>query len=458
MELDLIFDKACKYYKSEKTKDIDGRIYFLTVLKNTLQKYEDKLLNALKKDLGKSRAEGFMTELGIVYEEINYFKKNLTKISAPQKPIISLTQFPGKLKVIHQPHGVVLIISPWNYPVNLSLTPLVGAIAGGNSVILKPSEYAPNTSYWIEKILKEISDDRVQVVNGGEEISSELLKKNFGYIFFTGSPRVGKIVMKAAAENLTPITLELGGKSPTIVDENVNIKKTARRIVFGKLLNAGQTCVAPDYVICHKSIKKDLIYEILVQIKKSLPTPDYYNKNFGKIINEKHFNRIVNLIEGNALFAQLDVPHFEENKLKICPVIIDSPSLDSDVMNEEIFGPVLPILTFEKLSDIIDIVNRNKNPLSMYIFSKDEMFVDKIISNINSGGVCINDTIMHMASNKAPFGGVKTSGIGNYHGKASFEAFTRKRTCLYKSNFFDIKFREHPYKERDLDIIRKFYK
>lgn len=458
MDIDLIFKNSNDYYKSGKTRDIDGRIYYLRILKDALEKYEERLLNAVYKDLGKSKAEAFMTELGIVYEEINYFLKNLKRLSKPGNPRTSITQFPGSLKVIHEPHGVVLIMSPWNYPINLSLTPLVGAVAGGNTVILKPSEYANETSFWIDKILSEISDDRVKVVQGGEDVSSALLEKDFDYIFFTGSPRVGKIVMEAASKHLTPVTLELGGKSPTIVDESVNIKKCAKRIVFGKLMNAGQTCVAPDYIICHNSIKNRLIDELIHQIKKAIPNKEYYNKNYPNIINERHFNRVVNLIDGNTIFPKLGVEHFDEENLKISPVIIDSPSLDSKVMNEEIFGPIFPILTFENINEIYDIVEINKNPLAMYIFSDDDDFIDKIISNINSGGVCVNDTLMHMASNKAPFGGVKNSGMGNYHGKSSFDTFTRERTCLYKSKFFDIKFRHHPYKDSYLNILKKFYK
>lgn len=459
MDIDLIFENSSNYYNSGKTLDLDERIYYLKILKSTLEKYEDRLLNSLNKDLGKSKAEGFMTELGIVYEEINYFVKNLKKLSKPKTPLVSITQFPGRLEVKNVPHGVVLIISPWNYPLNLSLTPLVGAVACGNSVILKPSEYSNETSFWISKILNEISDDRVQVVLGEKDVSQKLLEKDFDYIFFTGNPRVGKIVMEKASKNLTPVTLELGGKSPAIVDEDVNIKKCAKRIVFGKLMNAGQTCVAPDYIICHKSIKNRLIESILNEFQKSIPNVQYYRKNYPNIITEKHFERLLSLIEDeDVIFANLGTEHIDEDELKISPGIIDSPNLSSKIMNEEIFGPILPILTFENPIEIYKIVELNKNPLAMYIFSKDDDFVEKIISNVNSGGVCVNDTLMHMASNKAPFGGVKNSGIGNYHGKASFETFTRKRTTLYKSRFFDIRFRHHPYKDGYLDILKKFYK
>ncbi len=449
-------ERVRDFYKSGKTRSIDFRIAQLRSLYNTLDKYESEIYDALLKDLNKSPQESFITELAIVKSEIKYMISKTKKLTRPKRVLPSIGQLPGSLKIVKEPYGSVLIISTWNYPIQLALLPLVGAIAAGNTVVLKPSEYSPETASLLKVICDEAFDSGlVSVILGGRSENEELLASQFDYIFFTGSTNMGKVVMKAAAENLTPLTLELGGKSPCIVDKNVNIKETAKRILFGKLINAGQTCIAPDYVYVHYDIKQELISELLDGIKAAIPSEEYFEKSFGKIVNNKHFNRLVSLLKNQNSITALDQKLYDSDTQMMRPVIIDEPSLDSDVMMEEIFGPILPIITWSSEDELINVINNKPKPLSMYIFSNDNQFIDSIIQRVDSGGVCINDTLLHISSNRSPFGGTGPSGMGAYHGKWSIDTFSRERTVLRKSWHFDVPFRHHPYSEKAFDFLRR---
>lgn len=444
------------FYKSGKTRNIDFRIKQLRSLNNILEKYEAEIYDALLKDLNKSPQESFMTELSIVKSEIKYMISKVRKLTKPKRVMPSIGQLPGSLRIITEPYGSVLIISTWNYPIQLALLPLVGAIAAGNTIILKPSEYSPETASLLKVICDEAFESGlVSVILGGRSENEELLASKFDYIFFTGSTNMGKVVMKAAAENLTPLTLELGGKSPCIVDKTVNIKATAKRILFGKLINAGQTCIAPDYVYVHYDIKQELINELLDGIKTAIPSEEYFEESFGKIINKKHFDRLVSLLENQSLITEPDQKLYDSDSQMMSPVIVDEPSLDSDVMMEEIFGPILPIITWSSEDELINVINNKPKPLSMYIFSNDNDFIDTIIKRVDSGGVCINDTLLHISSNKSPFGGTGPSGMGAYHGKWSINTFSRERTILRKSWHFDVPFRHHPYSDRAYNLLRR---
>lgn len=452
-------EKVRNHFNSGQTKDIDYRLKQLKSLRSTLENYENEIYDALYADLNKSAQEVFMTELSIVNEELNYMLSHLRKLAKPKRIIPSLSQLPGNLKILREPYGSVLIFSTWNYPLQLALVPLIGAIAAGNVAVLKPSEYSPNTSKILVKICESAFDDgMVYVVEGGREENTILLENTFDYIFFTGSTGMGKVVMKSAAENLTPLTLELGGKSPCIVDSNTNLKETAKRIVFGKLINAGQTCVAPDYVYVQEEVKKALLDELIMILALAIPNERYFEETFGKIISEKHYSRLKSLLEDQEPITVLSESPYYDEDLKIKPVLLDNPDLESNVMKEEIFGPILPIISWSNKNDLIKDLKSKPKPLSMYIFSNDDSFIDEIIRNVDSGGVCINDTLLHMSSLKSPFGGVGPSGMGSYHGKWSFKTFSRERTVLKKWWILDIPFRHQPYTDKAFNIIRKLLK
>lgn len=444
------------HFDSGLSKDIDYRLEQLQSLKNTIKTYENEIYEALYTDLNKSAQETFMTELSIVNEELEYMISNLKKLAKPKRIIPSLSQLPGSLKILREPYGSVLIFSTWNYPLQLALVPLIGAIAAGNVVVLKPSEYSPQTSKVLIKICESaFAKDLVFVVEGGREENTILLENKFDYIFFTGSTTMGKVVMKSAAEHLTPLTLELGGKSPCIVDSNTNLRETAKRIVFGKLINAGQTCVAPDYIYVKEEIKTALIDELLMVLAQAIPNERYFEETFGKIISEKHYSRLKSLLEDQKPITVLSESPYYDSELKIKPVLLDSPDPESDVMKEEIFGPILPIISWNDKNELIANLKSKPKPLSMYIFSNDNSFTEEIIRNVDSGGVCINDTLLHMSSLKSPFGGVGPSGMGSYHGKWSFNTFSRERTVLKKWWIFDIPMRHQPYTDGAFKIIKK---
>ncbi|MCB5560439.1 aldehyde dehydrogenase [Anaerosalibacter bizertensis] len=445
--------KQKEFFKSGKTKDIKFRIENLNKLKKSIEKNEQCIMEALKKDLGKSNFESYSTELGIVLSEISFITKHLKKWAKPKKVKTPITNFKSSSYIYPEPYGNTLILSPWNYPFQLSIVPLIGSIAAGNTVILKPS----STSYYTSKIIEEIINENfdtgyIHVITG--ERGKKLLDENFDYIFYTGSVPVGKIVMEKASKYLTPVTLELGGKSPCIVDGKANLNLSAKRIVWGKFLNSGQTCVAPDYMFIHKNVKNEMINNIIYYIKTFYGENPLYSEEYTKIINEKQFNRLIKLLDNNKIIYGGD---YDKDSLYISPTLMNNVNWDDPIMGEEIFGPILPILEYEELNEVIDIVNSHPKPLALYFFSNDKENAEKIINGISFGGGCINDTIMHLSSPYLPFGGVGTSGMGSYHGKKSFDTFTHYKSILEKSNIIDPNFRYPPYGNK-LNIVKKFLK
>ncbi|MEY8304537.1 aldehyde dehydrogenase [Anaerosalibacter bizertensis] len=445
--------KQKEFFKSGKTKDIKFRIENLNKLKKSIEKNEQCIMEALKKDLGKSNFESYSTELGIVLSEISFITKHLKKWAKPKKVKTPITNFKSSSYIYPEPYGNTLILSPWNYPFQLSIVPLIGSIAAGNTVILKPS----STSYYTSKIIEEIINENfdtgyIHVITG--ERGKKLLDENFDYIFYTGSVPVGKIVMKKASKYLTPVTLELGGKSPCIVDGKANLNLSAKRIVWGKFLNSGQTCVAPDYMFIHKNVKNEMINNIIYYIKTFYGENPLYSEEYTKIINERQFNRLIKLLDNNKIIYGGD---YDKDSLYISPTLMNNVNWDDPIMGEEIFGPILPILEYEELNEVIDIVNSHPKPLALYFFSNDKENAEKIINGISFGGGCINDTIMHLSSPYLPFGGVGTSGMGSYHGKKSFDTFTHYKSILEKSNIIDPNFRYPPYGNK-LNIVKKFLK
>lgn len=424
-------------------------------LKRVIKKYEDEILEALKKDLNKSFFEGYETEVGIVLEEINYTLKHLNKWAKVKRVKTPIFHFPATSYIYQEAYGKVLIMSPWNYPFQLTIAPLVGAIAAGNRVVVKPSEYSNNTAEIIEKILKEVfSQDEVKVVKGGRAVNQDLLKQKYDYIFFTGSPAVGKIVMESAAKHLTPVTLELGGKSPCIVDSSAKVKMAAKRIVWGKFLNAGQTCVAPDYLLVHQDVKAELVKEMIGYIKEFYGNSPIDNPDYPKIINKKHFDRINGLIRNEKIITG---GNCNEQAMKIAPTILDHITWQSPIMQEEIFGPVLPVMEFDDLNQVVEMMGNHPKPLALYFFTSSKENEKKILSNISFGGGCINDTIIHLSNSNLPFGGVGNSGMGQYHGKTSFNTFSHPKSIIKKSNLIDIYLRYPPFKDH-LKLLKKFLK
>ncbi|MEF9953467.1 MAG: aldehyde dehydrogenase [Clostridium sp.] len=450
----LIVNNQREYFNSAVTLDLEFRIESLKKLKKAIVDNEKDILEALKKDLNKAPLEGYAAEIGITLEEINFTIKNLKKWMKPKRVRTPITQFPSVSRIYSDPYGVVLIMSPWNYPFQLSITPLIGAIAGGNCALIKPSEYSSNTSQLLEKIIGETFDNRfVSLIRGGREINSRILEERFDYIFFTGSPYVGRLVMEAASRNLTPLTLELGGKSPCIVDESADIDIAARRIVWGKFINSGQTCVAPDYIFAHKDIKSDLIGCIKKYIREFYGDNPLDSVDYPRIINKKHFDRLISLIDGDIAIGG----RLREETLQIEPTLINNATFDHKAMDEEIFGPIIPLIEFSNIDNVIEKINSMEKPLALYLFTRSKNVEDKILTRVSFGGGCINDTIVHLSNPHMPFGGVGNSGMGGYHGKYSFDAFTHKKSILKKSNLFDIPLRYPPYKNK-LGLLKKVMK
>ena len=445
-----IIKRQREYFNTNETKKVSFRINSLRKLKQVIKLYEELILDALNKDLGKSRYEAFVTEVGLVYQEINYQIKKLPKWSKVNKVKTPKIFFGSKSFVKREPYGVVLIISPWNYPFQLSFLPLIGALAAGNTIILKPSTQSGNTSKVIVKMIKEyFKPEQIAVVEGDRDI----LDYEYDYIFFTGSVNVGKIIMEKASKYLTPVTLELGGKSPCIVYKDADISKAARAIIYGKLLNAGQTCVAPDYLLAHKDIKEELINAIINAVDKYYPKAldnDYYPK----LINQKQFNRLNGYLEKNKIVYGGKT---NLNQLKLEPTIVTDINNDDKVMNEEIFGPILPIIAFSDLSEVITYIKKKPKPLALYLFTTDKLVEKEIINQLDFGGACINDTLIHLSTPYLPFGGVGNSGMGRYHGYASFTTFTYQKSIFKKGNF-DTSLRYPPYTDNKLKIIKRIFK
>ncbi len=444
------------FFQSGRTLNINYRMQALQKLKLCIQNHESEIFDALKKDLGKGNYESYMCEVGLVLEEISYMLKNIPSFSQNQKVKTPLAQFHSKSYKKPSPYGVVLVMSPWNYPFLLTLDPLVEAIAAGNTVILKPSDYSPYTSKIIAKIIKEcFAEQYVSVVTGGRAENTCLLHEHFDYIFFTGSLAVGKEVMRCASEHLTPVTLELGGKSPCIVEKSADIKLAARRIVFGKFLNCGQTCIAPDYIYCEQNIKEQFIKEVKKQIIKQYGKQPLTKNDYGKIINQKHFDRLLGLIDRQKVIYG---GASNNASLQIEPTVLDHVTLEDSVMQEEIFGPIMPILTFHSIDEVIQNINAKPHPLALYIFTSNEKVAQKITSLCGFGGGCINDTIIHLATTEMGFGGFGESGMGSYHGKTGFDTFTHYKSIVEKKTWIDLPMRYRPYKKFSEKLLRIFLK
>ena len=438
-----VIDKQRNFFGTGKTKDISFRIEQLKLLKKTIVDNKEAILKALQSDLNKPEFEAYGLEIAFCLEEINNAQKNINNWTKPKKIKAPITQFLSTAKIYSEPLGVVLIIGPWNYPFQLVIAPLVAAIASGNCAILKPSEISANTSYLLaEIILKYFNPEFVAVVEGGVDTSQQLLEEKFDHIFFTGSGEIGRIVMAAAAKHLTPVTLELGGKTPCIVDAKTHLEYTARRIVWGKFMNAGQTCVAPDYLLVDRKIKEDL----LEQIKKCIS--EFYGENpekspdYARIINQKHFNRLCKFLDNGEIVIGGDTNPSERY---MAPTLIEGVGWQDAVMQEEIFGPILPVIEYTELTEAIALVNAKPKPLALYFFSTDKQKQQRVLHQTSSGGACINDTVMHLAVLDLPFGGVGESGIGRYHGKAGFDTFSHQKSVLNKSFLVDVNLRYAPY-------------
>ncbi len=441
------------YFRSGKTKIMEFRKEMLLKLKKTILKHEDAIAQALYQDLGKSEAEAVSTEIGITLSEINSVLKHLPKWHRKSRAKTNLFNLPGKSYTMREPFGVTLIIGPWNYPFQLVMAPLVGAIAGGNTAIIKPSEISSHTADVIDRILTKTFDKNyIAVVQGGIPETNDLMELRYDKIFFTGSTKVGSIIMEKAARHLTPVVLELGGKSPTVIDKTANLDIAVKRIVFGKGTNAGQTCVAPDYALVHEEVKEDF-YKAFKRIATEFYSESaIHNDDFGKIINERNYIRVKSYLkDGKIIFG--GKTHDENRKIEL--TLVEVHDLDKPIMREEIFGPVLPVVSFREYNEIIDVIHRNPDPLAMYIFSEDKQFIEALLHDIQFGGGCVNDTIMHLTNEHLPFGGRGTSGIGNYHGKHSYDAFTHKKAILHSTTKFDLKMKYPPAMKKSLNLIKR---
>lgn len=455
-EIQALVAKQREFFLSGATLPVEYRIRALKSLKEAIIKNETKITQAIRQDLGKSDVESFMCEIGLVLNEISYMLRHVRRFAKDKIVYTNLAQFAARSYVKSVPYGVTLVISPWNYPFLLAIEPLVDALAAGNTAIIKPSEYSPATSKVIEELISSVfPKEYVAVVMGAKEESMCLLEQKLDYIFFTGSPAVGKHIMSQAANHLTPVTLELGGKSPCIVDNTAKIALAAKRIVFGKFLNCGQTCVAPDYILCDAKIKNQLVAQIKKEIKDQFGEKPLENKNYGKIINQKHFERIIKLIDTHKIVAG---GSYDEKALRIEPTVLDGVTLSDAVMQEEIFGPVLPILTYNDLDEVISLVNERQKPLALYIFSENKKNIRQVTTRCYYGGGCINDVVIHLATSNMGFGGVGESGMGSYHGKTGFDTFSHKKSIVDKKTFMDLPMRYQPYKSFNEKLMRIFLK
>ena len=456
-DINLIFKNQKEFFESGKTINVDYRIKNLKKLNDIIKKNEDKILNELKKDLGKSNFEGYVTEVGILYDDINFHIKNVKKWSSEEKRKSPIVYYPSKSYIYKEPYGVTLIIGPFNYPFQLVIAPLIGAISAGNTAIIKPSENSRNIALLLEKLINEnFPEEYLRVVNplGGKETVSLLLDKPFDYIFFTGSVRVGKLVMQKAAQHLTPVTLELGGKSPCIVDSDAKLKLAAKRIVWGKFLNAGQTCVAPDYLCVHKSVKDELLKLIINEIRVQFGENVRNSEDYPRIVNKSSLERLSGYLNDGKIYYGGNI---DEDNLYMEPTLIIKPDLNSPLMSDEIFGPILPILVYEDLDNVIKFINHREKPLALYYFSESKKKIKYVLTSTTSGGVTINDTIIHVANPNLPFGGVGSSGVGKYHGKESFETFTHNKSVMKRGTFIEFNIRFAPYKNK-LNLVKRIMK
>lgn len=450
-EISSIVEKQRRYYDSGATLPVERRIEALKRLRRALIGNEETIADAIRQDLGKAQEESYMCETGLVISEISYLLRHIRSFAKEKTVVTPLAQFASRSYKKPSPYGVTLIMSPWNYPLLLTLDPLADALAAGNTAIIKPSAYSPATSALLQKLLGEIfSKEYVAVVTGGREENEQLLEQRFDYIFFTGSKAVGRTLLEKAAKHLTPVTLELGGKSPCIVDASADLKLAARRIVFGKYLNCGQTCVAPDYILCERSVKDAFLEQVKAEVKRQ-----YAHVSYGKIINRKHFDRICSLIDPAKVVAG---GGSNADTLQIEPTVLDGVTWEDKVMGQEIFGPVMPILTFDSINEVIETVNSREKPLALYIFARDKKVIRKITARCAYGGGCVNDVVIHLATSSMGFGGVGESGMGSYHGKTGFDTFTHYKSTVDKKTWIDLPMRYQPYSKLHDSLIHRFLK
>ena len=453
-EIRQILEKQHRLFQEGATLPVSFRLSQLQKLKDGIRRYEEELDQALEADLGKSRMESYMCEIGLTLSELTWMQKHLRSLVREKRVSTPLAQFAARSFRSPSPYGTVLIMSPWNYPVLLTLEPLIDAIAAGNTVVIKPSAYAEHTSAVLKKMLKEcFPSEYVAVVTGGRAENKALLEQRFDKIFFTGGKTVGREVLRHAAEYLTPVTLELGGKSPCIVDKSAKIPLAAKRIVFGKYLNCGQTCVAPDYILCDRTVSDELILALQKEITAQFGEDPLKNPDYGKIINRKHYDRIMGLIDPDKVVCG---GCGDGQSLRIAPTIMKNVTFSDTVMGEEIFGPVLPILTYDTLEEAINIVEEHPHPLALYLFSEDKGAQKKVLELCHFGGGCINDTIIHLATSAMPFGGVGESGMGGYHGKTGFETFSHFRSIVDKKTWMDLPIRYQRYSRMKERLLRVF--
>lgn len=450
-EITAIVDKQRSYYAAGATLPVERRIEALKKLRQALLHHEQAIAEAIRQDLGKPKEESYMCETGLVISEISYLLRHIRAWAKEKTVATPLAQFASRSYKKPSPYGVTLVMSPWNYPLLLTLDPLADALAAGNTAVIKPSAYSPATGALLQTLLRELfPEEYVAVITGGREENGHLLEQKFDYIFFTGSKAVGRTVLEKAAKHLTPVTLELGGKSPCIVHSDADLKLAARRIVFGKYLNCGQTCVAPDYVLCEESVKDAFLEHIKAEIQQQ-----YAHASYGKIINRRHFDRICALIDQDKVIVG---GKGTADTLQIEPTVMDGVTWDDRVMREEIFGPVLPVLTYASIDEVIETVNSHDKPLALYIFTRNKMVIRKVTGRCAYGGGCVNDVIIHLATSNMGFGGVGESGMGAYHGKTGFDAFTHYKSMVDKKNWIDLPMRYQPYTKRGSSLIYRFLK
>lgn len=457
MRIQDILSAQRAFFTSGATLHPSERRQMLVRLQDAIRQQEPLLCEALKKDLNKCGFESYMAEIGMVLDELGYMIRHLEQWAKPQRVVSPLAQFPSHSAVLKEPYGLTLVMAPWNYPFLLSMDPVIGAVAAGNCVVLKPSAYAPATSAAMAKLLADVfPPEWVTVVEGGRTENTELLEQRFDFIFFTGSVDVGKLVMEKAARNLTPVILELGGKSPVIVDETANIPVTARRIAFGKLLNAGQTCVAPDYVLVQRSVRDQLVKELKKQFIAMLGADPLHAPNYVRIVNRKHFDRLNGLLQDAEILSG-GRSRTDEVSGWIEPTLVaETLAGASAAMQEEIFGPILPIIPFDTLNQAIQFVQQREKPLALYLFTRSIATRNVITARCSFGGGCINDTIIHLASHRMGFGGVGHSGMGSYHGKRSFLAFSHEKSMVHKACWLDLPMRYMPYTKSHESMVRWF--
>ncbi len=451
-----VLQQQKQFFLSGKTLDISFRISQLNKLYAAVKRYEKDITQALYKDLHKSEFEAYATEIGFVLEEISLMVRKLRRWAKPNRKSTPLTAFSGKSYILYEPYGTVLIIAPWNYPFQLMFAPLVGAIAAGNTVVLKPSPYSANTAAVMEKIITETFEPNyIAIFQGHRDVNQALLEQKFDFIFFTGSPNTGKVVMSYAAKNLTPVILELGGKSPAIVDKDANLKLAAKSIVFGKLTNAGQTCIAPDYLFVHKDVKDQLLKRLVHYIERFYGKDQRQAPHYPRIITQQNVDRLYQYLRCGKIYYGGQVDRADRY---VQPTILTDVNTDCEVMQYEIFGPILPVLEFEDIQEVIDFVNSRPKPLAFYYFSRNKKKIRYVLSSTTSGGASINDTLMHFVNPKIPFGGVGNSGMGRYHGWYSFDAFSNKRSVYSKNLWIDLPFRYPPANNFKLKIVKKLLK